>query len=276
MMTIARRQFSSAREIVLNLARNRHLAWEMAKRDITDRYAGQVAGSLWAIGHPLVMMGIYIFIFAFVFKVRIGGTRELPLDYTAYLLSGLVPWMALQEAMSKGSTSITGNAALVKQVVFPVEILPVKGILSSMITQLIATAALLTYTLVSHGSLFWIHLLLPVLFLLQFLGMTGICLLLASIGTYFRDIKDFVQVFCVAGMYVMPIFYLPSSVPGPLRPLLYLNPFSYMAWCYQDVCYYGRFEHPWAWLVFAILSLSTFLIGSRVFRVLKLHFGSVL
>ncbi|MBT4867870.1 MAG: ABC transporter, partial [Planctomycetaceae bacterium] len=62
----------------------------------------------------------------------------------------------------------------------------------------------------------------------------------------------------------------------PLRPLLYLNPFSYLAWCYQDVCYYGRFEHPWAWPVLAILSLSTFLIGSRVFRTLKQNFGSVL
>ena len=181
MMTFARSQFSSVRDMVFDLTRHRRLAWEMAKRDITDRYAGQVAGSLWAIGHPLVMMGIYIFIFAFVFKVRVGGTRELPLDYTAYLLSGLIPWMALQESMMKGSTSITGNASLVKQVVFPIEILPVKGILSSMMTQLIATAILLVYTLVSHGSLFWTHLLLPVLFLLQFLGMAGICLLLASV-----------------------------------------------------------------------------------------------
>ena len=64
---------------------------------------------------------------------------------------------------------------------------------------------------------------------------------------YFRDVKDFVQVFCIAGMYLMPVVYLPKMVPGVFRPLLNLNPFSYMVWCYQDACYFGRFEHPWAW-----------------------------
>ena len=64
----------------------------------------------------------------------------MPLDYTTYLLSGLIPWMAFQESMAKGATVIVGNANLVKQVVFPVEVLPVKGVIASFSTQLVATA----------------------------------------------------------------------------------------------------------------------------------------
>ena len=87
-------------------------------------------------------------------------------------------------------------------------------------------------------------------------------------GTYFRDVKDFVQVFCIAGMYLMPVVYLPTMVPEIFRPLLYLNPFSYMAWCYQDACYFGRFQHPWAWPVFMFGSLADVLCGlSRVSQV---------
>jgi lipopolysaccharide transport system permease protein len=60
------------------------------------------------------------------------------------------------------------------------------------------------------------------------------------------------------------------------KPVLYLNPFSYMGWCYQDALYFGRFEHPWAWCLFAGGSLLTFVTGYRLFRWLKPHFGNAL
>jgi lipopolysaccharide transport system permease protein len=172
---------------------------EMAKRELSDRYMGQVFGTFWAIGHPLVMMAVYVFIFVFVFKVKMGGTPEMPLDYTTYLLSGLIPWMGFQEAMSKGSTVITGNANLVKQVVFPIEILPIKGVISSLITQFIFLSLLTVYVLVSHLSLPWTYILLPILICLQTLAMIGVCYILSSVSVYFRDVKDFVQVFGVTG-----------------------------------------------------------------------------
>ena len=109
----------------------------------------------------------------------------------------------------------------------------------------------------------------------QAMAMIGVSFVFCSVGVYFRDIKDFVQVFCVMGMYLMPIFFLPTMVPWMFRPFLYLNPFSYMIWCYQDVCYFGRFEHPWAWGAFVLMSFGIFYLGYRVFRKLKIMFGNV-
>jgi lipopolysaccharide transport system permease protein len=272
----ARIHFSAFRELVTLLTRHRQLTWEMTRREITDRYAGQVLGTFWAVGHPLAMIAIYLFVFGYVFRVKMGGTFELPLDYTTYLLSGLIPWMAYQESMGKATMTIVGSANLVKQVVFPIEVLPVKGVLSSFSTQIVATAAMIVYVLITHGSVPWTYALLPALIFFQALGMIGVAYVLSSVGVYFRDLKDFVQLFCVAGVYLMPIVYLPSMVPAVFRPLLYLNPFSYLAWCYQDACYFGRFEHPWAWGLFAFGSLGIFYAGYRVFRKLKVCFGSAL
>ncbi len=272
----ARTHLHAFAELLGLLTRHRQLTWEMTRREVSDRYAGQVLGTLWAVGHPLALMAIYVFVFGYVFRMKIGGTLDLPLDYTIYLLAGLVPWMAFQESMSKGATAIVGNANLVKQVVFPIEVLPVKGVIASFSTQLVATALLAVYVLASHGRLPWTWLLLPALFFFQALAMIGVAYILAAVGTYLRDVKDFVQVFCIAGMYLMPVVYLPKMVPGVFRPLLNLNPFSYMVWCYQDACYFGRFEHPWAWPVFLVGSLGMFYLGYRVFRKLKVCFGSVL
>lgn len=264
------------REVFRLLTTYKTLTWEMAKREITDRYRGQLFGLFWAVIHPLVLIGVYIFVFVIVFKIKIGGTREMPLDYTTYLLSGLIPWMAVQESMAKASTVITSNASLVKQVVFPIEILPIKSVLASIITQGIFFAILIVYVLATHSALPATYALLPLLVFVQIIGMAGVSYILAAIGTYFRDIKDVVQVFIVVGIYIMPIFYLPEQVPELFRVILYLNPFSYMIWCYQDALYFGKFIHPWAWVVYIVFSHIVFAIGYRLFGRLKVMFGNVL
>jgi lipopolysaccharide transport system permease protein len=65
-------------------------------------------------------------------------------------------------------------------------------------------------------------------------------------------------------------------VPSVFKPLLYANPFSYMIWCYQDVLYFGRFAHPFAWIVFMAFSMLSLYVGYRVFKKLKPYFGNVL
>lgn len=268
--------FRAFREVVLLLTRHQQLTLEMAKREISDRYVGQFFSGFWALGHPLILILIYIFIFSYVFKVKVGGTVDLPLDYTVYLLSGLIPWLSFQESMSKASTVITTNANLVKQVIFPIGVLPIKGVLATLVTQLIFLVLLIFYLLIKYGALSWTYLLLPVLIFLQALAMIGVSYLLSAVGAFFRDIKEFVQVLSVAGMYLMPIFYLPEFVPGVFRNLLYLNPFSYLVWCFQDILYFGRFEHPFAWPVLFFLCFGIFVFGYRTFRKLSTLFGNVL
>lgn len=263
-------------ELLGLLSRYRALMLEMTRREISTQYAGQVIGTLWAIGHPLFMMALYVFVFGVVFKQRIGGTYELPLDYTAYILTSLVPWLAFQQAMSRSCSALTGHANLVKQVVFPIEILPATIVLSGFLPLGVGVVVLVIYVLFVHSGLHATYLLLPVLVLLQAAAMLGVAMAFSAIGAFLRDLKDLVQMFTTAGVYLMPAFYLPQWVPDMFKPVLYLNPFSYMIWCYQDALYFGRFEHPWAWVAFCAGSLLSFAVGYRLFRRLKPHLGNVL
>lgn len=267
---------SSPQAAYMLLVRQRRLIWAMAKREVSDRYAGQMLGAVWAVAHPLLVMAVYLFVFGYVFKTRIGGTRELPLDYTTYLLAGLVPWLSIQEALNKAPVSVTSNSSLVKQVVFPLEVLPIKGVLASLLPQAVSLTVLVIYVIATYGGLHATYLLLPLVVLIQVGQMCGLSLLLSAIGVYLRDLKDIIQVVLLLGMYLLPIFYLPSMVPAMFRPLLYLNPFSYIVWCYQDVCYFGRIEHPWAWVVASALAVIFAVTGWVVFRRLKPMFGNVL
>ena len=252
------------------------LIYELARREIMDRYAGQVFGALWAIGHPLMLILIYVFIFGFVFTMRLEKSLELPLNYTSYLLSGMIPWLVFSEVLGKASTLILNNANVVKQVVFPIEVFPIKTVLASLVTFLIFLVLLTVYTLAANGYIPWTYVFLPFLVVLQTFAMIGVSFLFSALGVYFRDLKDFVQIFTTVAFFVMPVLYLPEAVPSALRPLLYVNPFSYMVWSYQDALYFGAFRHPWAWIIFVGGSLVTFILGYRTFRKLSLMFGNVL
>src|SRR3954468_1849422 len=195
-----------ATEAFGRLYRNRALTFALARREVTDKYTRQVLGSVWAIGHPLIHVCVYIFLFQIVLKQRIGGTVVMPLDFVAYLLSGLIPWLAVQESLNKGSTVVTSNANLVKQVVFPVEVLPVKSVLACFVTQTVGTVCLAAYVLIKHPELPvnytglpQTYALLAVWWVFQALGMAGIVFAISALGVYVRDIKELVQVFSVVG-----------------------------------------------------------------------------
>jgi lipopolysaccharide transport system permease protein len=269
-------KFEGFKNLTAIVLRNHSLIFEMAKREISDRYAGQIIGVVWAVGHPLFLIGLYIFVFNVVFKQKVGGTVEMPLDYTAYILSGLVAWMAMQECLIKSCSLITVNTSLVKQTVFPLEVLVFKSNLVSLLPMLISLTVLVVYVVISEGSVHATYFLLPLLLIIQFVGMLGLSFLLSPLGAYFRDLKDLVQLFATAGIYLMPVFYLPSWTPELFRPLLDINPFSHLIWCYQDLLYFGRFEHVWSWIFVVIFNILIFFFGYSVFKKLKPSLGNLL
>jgi lipopolysaccharide transport system permease protein len=264
------------RDLVGLLTRHRQLTWALTEREIRDRYAGQIFGAVWTVGNPVLLMLIYVWIFRYVFPSTLYGTQELPFDQTTYIMSGMIPWLTVSEIMSKGPTVITSHSNLVKQVIFPIEILPVKVALACFASQLFATLLLMLYVILGYHTLPVTYGLLPLLFFVQFLGMVGIGYVLSSVGTYFRDLKDFVQLFLAAGLFLVPVLYHPKMMPKSVLVVLSLNPFTHMVLCFQDACYFGRFEHPWSWLIFYTFSLGSFYCGYRIFRKLKTAFGNVL
>ena len=271
-----RQNLRAFRDGFATVHRNIRIILEMARDDLTGRYRGQWLGSAWVIVHPLAVTVLYLFLFGVVFAQRLGGTRELPLDYTAYILSGLIPWLTFQAAMTTSVVSITANSSLVKQFLFPIELLPIRDVASSVVTFVVGVSATLIYVMVSQSAFFATWLLIPAVLVVQLMAMMGVALLFSAAAVFFKDIKDFITLFCLLALFMMPVVYLPGWVPSFFQPVLWLNPFTYMTWVYQDAIYFGRFEHPVAWMVFFAWSTAVFVGGVRFFRATKPMFGSAL
>lgn len=253
------------------LANNRILIQEMTVRDIRDRYVGQVLGLLWFLVHSIFTILIYIFLFSFVYK---SSGNHTP-DFSLYLIAGLVPWMFLTECMVRGVMVIRSNSSLVKQVVFPVEVLPIKIVLSTMIS--LGLNLLIIFSLVLFKTGFsLIMLTLPLLVFSLLVLSLGLVFILSAVGAYLKDLKDLVQMFTSLGVYLLPIVYFEAWVPNIVRPLIQLNPLTYVIYCFHDVFYYQYFKHPEAWFIFPIFSFVICFMGFKLFTKFKLSFGNFL
>lgn len=252
-----------------------NLVASLTKRELSARYKGSVLGILWAMLTPIVMIAIFTFIFAGIFKARFGASNS-QWDYALYLFCGLLPWNAFQESLQLSSTTIINHANLVKRVVFPLETLPVAQTLAAVANQMFGTVALLVATLIVHRQLHATAFLLPLLVIPQLIATFGVAWLLASLGVFFRDIAHGISLVLMAWMYLTPIIYPESLVPERYRGLIDLNPFTPLIRSYRRIMLEGIFP-DWrglAWfMVFAVLA---FFFGYWWFARTRRNFADVI
>jgi lipopolysaccharide transport system permease protein len=258
-----------------SVVRNGPLILHMTVRELRDRYVGQMLGTLWAVCTPLLTMATYVFAFTFIFRQRLG-IDDPGQGYTAYVLSGLVPWLAMADVLSRGPVAVSGSASLVKQIVFPAEVLPLKVTLASLPQLLVGLAVVLVVSAMA-GHLRWHAIvLLPAALLLFVLTMAGLSYVLAAIGVFVKDVKEIITFLVSIGLFLHPILYPPALTPHWLVPVFQASPASHIVWCFRDAVFKDAVVHPWSWLVASVFAVLVFATGWRFFRMLQPSFGNAL
>jgi lipopolysaccharide transport system permease protein len=268
----------STGELVRTVARHWRLLAALAKRDLSDEYVSHSLSMSWTVIHPLAVMLVYLFVFTAVFPSRIAAPPGVATDAIVYLMAGMVPWLTLSQVMGRSSGSVVNNSSIVKQMAFPLELLPIKTLAGPLVFGATSLAFVIGYGLwITGGAILPAYLLglLP-LILLSFLVLAGISLVLACAQVFIRDLKEFITIFLAIGLFVHPILYFPNAIPAAVRPIVYVSPFSYLLFCWQDVLFYGAIERPWAWVVTAVFAGALFAFAARLFVVSKSHFGDFL
>ena len=257
------------------LPRRLDLLVSLTKRELAARYKGSVLGMVWALLTPLVMIAIFTFIFAGIFKAKFGASSS-QWDYALYLFCGLLPWSAFQEALQLSSNTIVSHANLVKRVVFPLETLPVAQTLAALANQLFGTAALLLAALLIHRVLHVTALFLPLLLVPQLMATLGAAWLLASIGVFVRDVVQGVTLALMAWMYLTPIIYPETLVPARYRWLVNLNPFTPLVRNYRRVLLEGQTPDWQGLAYFSAFAIVSFLFGYWWFARTRKNFADVI
>lgn len=231
---------------------HRALIGQLTRREVGARYRGSYFGLAWQFMIPMMMLTVYTVLFGFVFKSRwqeqaegggaMGGVGVA--EFALTLFAGLIPFNLFAEVVSKSPSLVLSVPSYVKKVVFPLDVLTVTAVGGALVNVAVSLVILvLGIAAARAGAVPWTIVLVPVVLLPLVLLTLGTSWLLASLGTYVRDIGQFISVALQALLFMSPVFWPASKAPAFLVPLLHLNPLAPVVEGFRQAAVFGVVPH---------------------------------
>lgn len=242
--------------------RFRTLFWGFVSNEIRGRFAGSVGGFVWSLLTPLANMLIYIFVFSVVLKIRLKPMETGTDNFAVFLLAGMLPWAAFSEALSSATDIFLGRANLITKVAFPLEVLPLTGIVVPFFLHGLGFGMFLGY-LIFEGYFHLGWLWLPIVVAVHMVFTLGAVILISSLSVFLRDVKQFIGTALSLWFFLTPIIYPLSMVPEKVRWLFKLNPLYPFIELYHQVLLLNNLS--WVLLAYASGVAALFLGGGIIF-----------
>jgi len=236
------------------LWRTRALLLLMVRRELAGRYAGSALGIAWLYAQPLLTVAVYYLVFDVVFEMRFGEGAPVSRP-GAYLIVGLVPWMAFSDSVSRGMMSLLEAGTLLQKNPLPTVLFPARAVLSSAGIYLpLLLVLVLAYAPYHHFKP--ALLVLPLLTLAMLLLWVLLAYVLAILTAALRDVAQVVGFFLGVGAFLSPVLFPPSMFPPALSWLLWLNPMTPAVLGFQSQLLAGAVPALEVWV-----GLSAWLLG---------------
>lgn len=250
--------------------KHRNMLFATCTQAIRARTIGSALGLAWLVLYPLLFLTLYYIVFFNILQVRVPGLSTP--EYILLIFSGLVPFLCFSESFSLGSVSIVSNRTLLKNTLFPIEIVVAKDVISSHVCMGTGMILVWTAVLFTHGWHFT-HLLVPLIFLLQIIMTIGIVWITSTITTYFRDMQQAIPILILFMMMVSPIAYTHDMVPERMQSFLSYNPLAFLMSLYRSLLFDGVLNQG-DLAVLILMSLSIYMIGFFIISSLKVTFSN--
>ncbi|MCX5694891.1 MAG: ABC transporter permease [Candidatus Omnitrophica bacterium] len=203
-----------------DLWRYRELFYILSWRDIAVRYKQTVIGIAWAILRPLLTMIVFTVIFGRLAKFPSDGN----VPYAIMVYAAMLPWQFFASSVSDSSNSLIDNTQLITKVYFPRIIIPISSVVTSFIDFLVSFVILIFLMFYFKFNPSWNILYLPVFLMIAFITAAGVGLYITALNVKYRDFRYIVPFIVQFGLYISPVGFSSSIIPGEYRLLYSMNP----------------------------------------------------
>ncbi|KVQ09907.1 hypothetical protein WM11_28975 [Burkholderia ubonensis] len=261
-----------------SLRKYRGLTLQMVKREVLGRYRGSIMGLAWSFFNPLLLLVVYTFVFAVVFKARWSGDGEhvSHTEFAVILFVGMMVHGLFAECVNRAPTLILNNVTYVKKVVFPLEILPLVAMGSALFHMGVSFIVLLVAEFLIVGAVPWTVIYLPLVLLPLVFASIGVAWFLAALGVYVRDIAQATSLFTTILAFLSPIFYPISALPPRFQVWMRLNPLTYVIEEARRTAIFGHSMNWMQWLIYMAFGAVIAVLGLLWFQKTRKGFADVL
>jgi lipopolysaccharide transport system permease protein len=206
---------------------HRELIYRLARREVESRYKGSLLGLVWSFLVPLMMVGVYTFVFSAIFPSHWPLPPGKIVPFFLIVFAGMICMNLFCDCIGRSPGLMLGNVSYIKKVVFPLEILPIVILASELFTASISCIILMGLYVGVLGRPPWTALLLPVVlfpFVLMILGMLWI---ISSLGVYLRDMRQLISVILGMMAFVSPLLWPLTALKNRyVLWAVYFNPLT--------------------------------------------------
>jgi len=244
----------------------REMIFMLVRRDLRGKYKGSVLGFAWTFINPLLQLAVYTMVFSVVMRVN----KE---NYSVFLFVALIPWLAMANSVTGGSTCVIGQQNLVTKIHFPRQVLPITTVTTQFVNMLLCMIVVLVVCFFSIGLNFAVLWYLIPVILVEYALAMGIAFLVSGLTVYFRDLEHILGIFVMAWQFLSPVMYEVDMVPENLRGVFSMNPMTPVLTAYRQILYDKT--APDLSTMAAALGMALFflVIGWFVFERLDRHFA---
>lgn len=253
------------------LWRYRELIFFLTWRDVMVRYKQTLLGAAWAILKPFLTMVIFYFVFDRLAKVPTDGYPG-PIFY----FSGLLPWILVQEGVTKAGNSLVTGANLITKVYFPRLAIPLASVVSGLVDFGLSFVVLLGMMAFYRTEVTLRLLAVPLFMLMALVTALGVGLWLSAMNVTYRDVGHVIPFIVQAWMYASPIVYSVNLITDSVWRWVYgLNPVAGVVMGFRWAIL-GGMEFPTVLVLESVLvSLLLLASGAVYFRRMERTFADV-
>jgi teichoic acid transport system permease protein len=263
--------------------RRREFAVTVPLGELRAQNQDTVLGQLWHLLNPLMLIGIYFFLFQVVLNVE---SRRGVDNYLAFLTVGVITFNYTRSSIQSGARMIVKNRKLVQSINFPRAILPLSSMVAETVSHLYAIPVMFLVVLLAPGGIatpveqggvrpMWSWLLIVPVMLVQLLFNLGAGMITARLAFHFRDVQQFLPYLLRLTLYASGVIIPLTIIEQDLvREILKLNPIYNLIEMARGAVLYGTFE-PRTWLIGVTSTLTILVVGFWFFRRAENEYGNV-
>ena len=230
-------------------------------------------GFFWSFVNPLLLLGIY----TFVFSTIMVNPEERTRPFAVFMFCGILPWTWFTASMLEASNSLIAGGNLIKKVLFPAEVLPLVSVLSNMVHFFFGLPILLGFMIYNGHLPHWPGVLwFPVIVAVQLVFTLACVLVLSALTVHFRDLRDLLANVLTLWFFATPIIY-PYFLKSVEKYVDYFkwNPMYHLIIPYQESLFFDTFGHARSLFILAGASAIFFLAAYWLFDRLRDSFAEV-